>query len=145
LNRRCRCNPSTGPTLIAIKRDNISLNSFQEIQSRSLRDGMTTYTDVIIGLPGETYESFANGVSEMIRLGQHNKLNIYNCQVLPNAEMAEPDYRRRYGLECVDLPLNPPPKPGASRQFAEELIENRGGDLSDAARPSGFVRGPLPG
>lgn len=111
------------PTLIAIKRDNISLNSFREIQSRSLRDGITTYTDVIIGLPGETYESFANGVAEMIRLGQHNKLNIYNCQVLPNAEMAEPDYRRRYGLECVELPLDPPPRQGATRQFAEELIE----------------------
>lgn len=111
------------PTLIAIKRDNISLNSFQEIQSRSLRDGITTYTDVIIGLPGETYESFASGVSQMIRLGQHNKLNIYNCQVLPNAEMAEADYRRRYGLECVYLPLNPPPRPGMAPPFAEELIE----------------------
>jgi radical SAM superfamily enzyme YgiQ (UPF0313 family) len=103
-------------TLKSIKRDNISVASFQELQRRYLRVGIPTYTDVILGLPGETYESFANGVDSMIRNGQYNRLQFYNCYLLPNAEMASPADRERFKLETVRSrmvidhePIDPPP------------------------------------
>lgn len=49
-------------TLKAIKRDNINLETFHEIQRRFSAQGVETMTDLILGLPDETYDSFANGV-----------------------------------------------------------------------------------
>jgi 2-(S-pantetheinyl)-carbapenam-3-carboxylate methyltransferase len=91
--------------LKAIKRDNISLESFHELQRRHLAHGVPTNTEIIVGLPGETYETFANGLAEVIRRGQHNYLNIYECQVLPNAEMASPFYQAQYGMELASVPM----------------------------------------
>ncbi|HEX3683382.1 MAG TPA: radical SAM protein [Bryobacteraceae bacterium] len=92
-------------TLKAIKRDNISLQSFHELQRRHRENRVPTNTEIIVGLPGETYESFANGLAEVISRGQHNFLNIYECQVLPNAEMGSPDYQKRYGMQLAEVPI----------------------------------------
>ena len=88
-------------TLKNIKRANISSESFQELQRRYTRDGIETYTDMIIGLPGETYESFANGVSEVIQNGQHNRIKMNNLSILPNAEMGDPEYQKTHGMELI--------------------------------------------
>jgi radical SAM superfamily enzyme YgiQ (UPF0313 family) len=53
-------------TLKNSRRDNISLDSFMELQARFTNDGVTPSNDLILGLPGETYESFADGVSSLI-------------------------------------------------------------------------------
>ena len=37
----------------------------------------------------------------MIANGQHNRIQFYNCSLLPNAEMNDPAYRARYGLDSV--------------------------------------------
>jgi radical SAM superfamily enzyme YgiQ (UPF0313 family) len=92
-------------TLKNIKRDNISLDSFRELQRRYKRDGIETYTDLIIGLPGDTYESFANNVAEVIKSGQHNRLAVYNCSILPNAEMGDPAYQEKFGMVSVPIPM----------------------------------------
>jgi radical SAM superfamily enzyme YgiQ (UPF0313 family) len=89
-------------TLESIRRDNISTASFQELQRRFTRDGVETYTDLILGLPGETYDSFARGVDLVIANGQHNRIQFNNLSILPNAEMGDPDYQRRHGLETVE-------------------------------------------
>jgi len=88
-------------TLKSIKRDNISLKSFEELQRRYTRDRVETYTDMILGLPGETYDSFADGVSRVIDNGQHNRILFYNLSILPNAEMGDPDYQKRHGMISV--------------------------------------------
>jgi protein-tyrosine-phosphatase len=88
-------------TLTKIKRQNISLGHFEELQRRFTQDHVYTNTDIIIGLPGETYESFADGVSHIVASGQHNEAQFRNCYVLPNAELADPAYREEHGLELV--------------------------------------------
>jgi radical SAM superfamily enzyme YgiQ (UPF0313 family) len=89
-------------TLSMIKRENISSDSFRELQRRFTRDRIETYTDLILGLPGETYGSFADGVARCIDDGQHNRIQFNNLSILPNAEMADPEYRRKYGLVTVE-------------------------------------------
>ena len=64
------------PTLEAIKRDNISLNTYMELQRRFTRDKVETYSDLILGLPGETYESFVKGVDLLMENGQHNRIQF---------------------------------------------------------------------
>jgi radical SAM superfamily enzyme YgiQ (UPF0313 family) len=92
-------------TLEAIKRDNISLDTYLELQRRFTRDRVETYSDLILGLPGETYDAFVDGVARVIESGQHNRIQFNNCSILPNAEMADPAYRARHGLITVECPI----------------------------------------
>ena len=92
-------------TLKEIKRDNISIADYQELQRRFTKDGITTYTEFILALPGDTYDSFANGVSEVIEAGQHNRIQFNNLSILPNAEMANSDYISRNKIETIKIPI----------------------------------------
>lgn len=88
-------------TLKSVKRQNISSESFQILQRRFTRDRVETYTDIILGLPGETYGSLADGVSHVIENGQHNRIQFNNLSILPNAEMGSPEYQKQYGMITV--------------------------------------------
>jgi hypothetical protein len=92
-------------TLEAIKRKNISTVHYEELQRRFSHDQLYTYTDLIIGLAGESYDTFADGVSHVAAHGQHNNVQFRNCYLLPNAEMAAPAYREKYGLKVVSQEL----------------------------------------
>jgi hypothetical protein len=73
-----------------------------ELQRRFTRDKVETYSDLILGLPGETYESFVSGVDQLIENGQHNRIQFINLSILPNAEMGDPAYQARYGMVTVE-------------------------------------------
>lgn len=88
-------------TLQAIKRDNISLETYLTLQRRFARDKVETYSDLILGLPGESYDSFVNGVCRLIELGQHNRIQFNNLSILPNAEMGNAEYQKRWGMKTV--------------------------------------------
>lgn len=89
-------------TLENIKRDNISLASYQELQRRFMKDKVETYSDMILPLPGETYASFMDGMNEIITNGQHNRIQFNNLSILPNAEMGNPSYQAKFGMVMVD-------------------------------------------
>ncbi|MDP6503372.1 MAG: cobalamin-dependent protein, partial [Planctomycetota bacterium] len=88
-------------TLESIKRSNISSDTYQELQRRFTRDGVETYSDLILALPGETYRSFTEGVAHVIDDGQHNRIQFNNLAILPNAEMGDPEYQKQHGMETV--------------------------------------------
>lgn len=88
-------------TLEAVKRDNISTETYSELQRRFTLDGVETYSDLILGLPGETYASFVAGVSRLIEDGQHNRIQFNNLSILPNAEMGNPVYREKHGIQSI--------------------------------------------
>jgi radical SAM superfamily enzyme YgiQ (UPF0313 family) len=91
--------------LKSVKRANISSETYQELQRRFTRDKVETYTDLIAPLPGETYDSFANGVSTIIQNGQHNRIQFNNLSILPNAEMGDPGYRKKHGMITVETKI----------------------------------------
>ena len=88
-------------TLKAIKRDNIKLETYRELQKRFNQDGIETYSDLILALPGETYDSFVNGVCTLLDHGQHNRIQFNNLSILPNAEMGDIKYQQQYGMQTV--------------------------------------------
>jgi len=92
-------------TLKSIKRDNISTDTYQELQKRFTNENVETYTDIILGLPGETYQTYADGVARIIENGQHNRIQFNNLSILPNAEMGDPEYQKRYGMETVETKI----------------------------------------
>tara|TARA_Y100000034_G_C6880705_1_gene403522 strand:+ start:6 stop:1997 length:1992 start_codon:yes stop_codon:yes gene_type:complete len=91
------------PTLAASKRGNIKLETFFELQRKFTEDGIQTFSDLILGLPLETYETYTQGISTLIRLGQHNGIQMNNLSILPNASMIEDI--DKYGLETVEAPI----------------------------------------
>lgn len=88
-------------TLENIKRANISLDTYLELASRFTRDKIETYSDLILGLPGETYESYLSGIDQLIQSGQHNRIQFNNLSILPNAEMGDPEYLSKFQMETV--------------------------------------------
>lgn len=88
-------------TLKNIRRDNISLESYQELQRRFMKNKVETYSDMILGMPGETYESFTNGIDQIINNGQHNRIQFNNLSILPNAEMGNPEYQKKFGMQTI--------------------------------------------
>lgn len=90
-------------TLKDIRRDNISSEDFKRLQKKFTEAKIETYSDMIIALPGETYDSFARGISDTIKDGQHNRIQYGNLSVLPNAEMGDPAYLEKYGMKTVSV------------------------------------------
>lgn len=93
------------PVLKAIKRENISLQAFAKIQQACHRLGIQTYTDLIMGLPGESLASFATGIEAVLDSGQWHFIQFFDAAVLPNAELAHPDYIQKHAIETVEIPF----------------------------------------
>jgi len=94
-----------GPTLEAIKRQNIKFDDFASLSEEYQQENIPAYIELILGLPEETYDSFASGIEKILEAGQHGGLNIYLCALLPNSEMSEPSYIEKHGIKWVHSPL----------------------------------------
>jgi hypothetical protein len=88
-------------TLDAIKRKNLEVNDIEYMMQLSAEHGVTTYTDLILGLPGETHKTWIDGLSRLLELGQHQNIEVWFAQLLPNAELANEETRRKYGIKTV--------------------------------------------
>ena len=88
-------------TLTLIKRDNISLESYEDLQNRFRESKVLTYSDLILGLPGENLSSWKSGIGKLISSGQHNRIQFNNLSILPNAEMGSKDYQQLHGFQTV--------------------------------------------
>ena len=95
-------------TLKNIGRENISIEYYSELMKLYNDAGVATYTELIMGLPGETYESLADGVDELLRLGQHNSIYFHNCEWLPCSIMGQKDYVEKYKIKTSRIPLHQP-------------------------------------
>ncbi len=115
---------SDNPIVLAnVGRKNIRQDVYEKLQARYDSDGIQTYTEIILGLPGETLQSFKNGVYAAIK--SNTNLFIYHCVVLPNTEMASEEYRRKHGIKTVRVPLSEihcEPRAVGSIQEYEEII-----------------------
>lgn len=92
-------------TLQIIKRKNLKVGPLQEFVRHYRHQDIATNTEVIIGLPGETYESFVTGIDALLKAGIHDSIYIYRAQVLPNAELNDPRVRESYAIRTTRTPL----------------------------------------
>ena len=91
-------------TLDAIGRKNISPDSFSTLLQQYEAVGLRPYTELILGLPLETYDSFKKGIGDLLRLGQHHYIDIFRCEILPNAALADPDIKEKYKIKTIRVP-----------------------------------------
>ncbi len=94
--------------LANVNRKNISVDTFTSLLNRYNQAGIATYTELILGLPGETYESFVDGIDVLLNSGQHNSIYIHDCEWLPCSTMGSKEYTEHHGIKTVRVPLNQP-------------------------------------
>lgn len=89
-----------------IGRKNLTIEHFSFLMQKYNQAEIPTYSELILGLPGETLESFCKGICKLIENGQHNSMSVYYCEMLPNSEMSNPEYIKKHGIEVIKVAFN---------------------------------------
>jgi radical SAM superfamily enzyme YgiQ (UPF0313 family) len=80
-----------------IKRDNIKLETYAQIQDELNRQGMQAYGELILCLPGETRQTFMKAVEDLLDAGA-KRVSAHQLMLLHGAELSNPDSRRQFGF-----------------------------------------------
>lgn len=89
-----------------INRKNLTMEHFSSLLAMYNEAGIPSYSELILGLPGETYESFCAGLCRLLDAGQHNSVSVYYCEMLPNSPMSEPEYIEKFSIKTARVPFN---------------------------------------
>ena len=92
-------------TLEIVKRANIKFDNFSELTETFRKNEIPTYTELIMGLPGETLESWKKGLEILASGSQVGSIYIYNCGVFVNAPMNEPTYMKFHNIKTIRSPI----------------------------------------
>lgn len=112
--------------LANVNRKNFTVESFSELLQKYNEAGIPTYTEMILGLPGETYESFCKGLCDLIEAGQHTNSTVYACQVYCNSLLAQKSYQQKHKIQVARMPINfirfLPPLPDEVQEFIDIVV-----------------------
>lgn len=98
---------SVSPAVLKnVNRTNFTIDAFANLVNKYNKAKIPTYTEMILGLPGETYDSFCDGICRLMDAGQQSALTVYYCQVYCNSIMGRQDYRDKHGIQTAKVPLN---------------------------------------
>ena len=89
-----------------IKRDNIKLEAYEFLEKNFNKLQVPVYAELILGLPGETIESWKSGIDNMLNAGLNNQLFIYQAEVYPNTELGSLDYQTKFKIQTTKIDLN---------------------------------------
>jgi hypothetical protein len=76
-------------TLRAVKRDNLKSNDLKEMLALSRQYQIPTHTDMLIGMPLETLESWKSGLIDLIESGQDGYIDTMWVNLLENSELKQ--------------------------------------------------------
>lgn len=93
-------------TLRIIKRTNLRFDRFSSLVRQFSDRGIETYTEIIMGMPGETLTSYLNGLEQLMEIFPRPVLFIYTCGAFVNAPMNSPAYRQTHGIEVIKTPID---------------------------------------
>ena len=85
-----------------IKRRNLDQHKIEEIFALCDRYSIPVYTELILGLPGETEASWRENYWRLFRAGNHTGIVVLHAQLLENAEM-NLQQRKFYQLDAVPI------------------------------------------
>jgi hypothetical protein len=111
--------------LANIKRKNIPHEQYDKLALECEKRGITTFSELIYGLPGETYDSFVKGVIRTVR--QKAKVAIYPMLLIEGAENHTQEHRDEFGIKTKYrvLPRYISTMPGLrTLEYEEVAVEN---------------------
>jgi len=81
-----------------IKRDNIKLSTYMEIQRELDSMGMQSYGELILCLPGETRATFMKAVEDLLDAGA-KRISAHQLMLLHGAELSNPEERLKFRFD----------------------------------------------
>lgn len=84
------------------QRKNIPFEYYKKLQFEFRELGIPTYTELLLGMPGESYDSFMKGVENILQSGGHPV--IYPLLLLNNTEYARPEIREQFAIKSQLMP-----------------------------------------
>lgn len=88
-----------------IKRSNISGDTLRIIVEQSTKAETPTYTEIILGLPGDTVAAHTKSLRDVLSAGL-GIIRMYQLILLPQTELNTPQARREYGMK-TKFRINP--------------------------------------
>lgn len=88
--------------LAATDRRNISFAKQMKAAKELKQQGIIVVPQVIMGMPGDTYEKWKTCLATVMSCGMHDHFLMYPYQLLPNAPAADPAYLGEWQIETVD-------------------------------------------
>jgi putative methyltransferase len=89
-----------------VKRDNIKLEAYSDLEKKFNNLQIPVYAEMIMGLPGETYKSWTDGLGSLLDSNINNQIFVYQAEVYPNTELNEISYRKKYGIKTKKTESN---------------------------------------
>tara|TARA_B100000427_G_scaffold239807_1_gene202691 strand:- start:50 stop:1774 length:1725 start_codon:yes stop_codon:yes gene_type:complete len=87
------------PVLKAIKRKNMDVNRISDVVDKARKRNLNVYTEMILGLPEETVDSWKDGMCLLMETGQ-DSLDVWLCQLFGQTEMNM--NREKHGIKVVN-------------------------------------------
>ncbi len=84
--------------LANIKRSNISLEHTMALAPVIKNSDLRTQSEVILGLPGESYETHIETIRKLVKAKMDN-IVVYTCMMLDGAEMNTPQERKKWDFK----------------------------------------------
>ncbi|MEQ1573520.1 MAG: radical SAM protein [Vicinamibacterales bacterium] len=81
-----------------IKRDNIKLDTYRLIQKELESQGMQSYGELILCLPGETRATFMKAVEDLLDAGA-KRISAHQLMLLHGADLANPASREKFRFD----------------------------------------------
>jgi radical SAM superfamily enzyme YgiQ (UPF0313 family) len=81
-----------------IKRDNIKLDTYRVIQQELERQGMQSYGELILCLPGESRATFMKAVEDLLDAGA-KRISAHQLMLLHGASLGNPDQREKFRFD----------------------------------------------
>lgn len=81
-----------------IGRENMPISLFKNLMDMYNDRGISAYSEIIIGLPGETYGTMRECIETLLECGQHTSINFFNCELLNNSRMSDPAYMKKFSI-----------------------------------------------
>jgi radical SAM superfamily enzyme YgiQ (UPF0313 family) len=132
------------PTVLrAIERDNIRPDRALALRARAHGQGLPTTNELLLGLPAQTRASFRASIARALTPYPADSFSLYTARVLVNAEMAEPEYRARWGLITRSVPSEPREPADASFVVEREEVVVGSDAMSISEWRSAFAVGFL--
>lgn len=128
--------------LANIGRENMEISRFKELMKLYYDEGIPTYSELILGLPGETYDSFCQGIGELLNAGQHSSIMVYNCELLENSEMETDEYMERFKIRAAVTPVylrHDAPSGKAQPEYSRSVVSTYSMPTDDWVRANMFA------
>ena len=110
--------------LEAVNRPHLGMDAYRDLKELYSRHQIPTYTELILGLPLETRDSFVDGICGLFDIGIHDDIRVFELALLPNAPISRHKERKRYGLRTRIKPLRQVP-PGGVQEDVELVVGTR--------------------